>query len=155
MPGVFSASDLNVNFNPAVISFNRATFGEPIFGDQLNLFGLGNLAFPTTGASSVEVFELAFDAVTDLTDLQAPDFILATLTYDAIGAGTSPLTFSGVVLGDANGDPLRATTSDGSVTVDAATRSIPEPSTMLLVALGLVLLAWSRGRLVSVKNHLC
>jgi len=37
----FSASDLNVNFDPAVISFKRATFGDPILLDQPDLFGLG------------------------------------------------------------------------------------------------------------------
>ena len=104
-------------------------YGDPILGDQLDLF------------------KLSFDGVDDLKNLQAPDFILAKLSFDAIGAGTSSLTFSGVTLGDANGDPLTADLGTGSVTVESAvSAAVPEPSSIILVALGLLMLAWSRGR---------
>ena len=110
-------------------------YGDPILGDQLDLF------------------KLSFDGVDDLKNLQAPDFILAKLSFDAIGAGTSSLTFSGVTLGDANGDPLTADLGTGSVTVESAvTASIPEPSTMILLALGVWLMAWNRRRLFRDKN---
>jgi len=93
------------------------------------------------------------NSVADFNDLQAADFVLAKLTFDAIGAGTSSLTFSGVTLGDANGDPLTADLGTGSVTVESAvTASIPEPSTMILLALGVWLMAWNRRRLFRDKN---
>jgi len=121
-------------------------------GDQLGLFGLGSLMSTTTGTGSVELFGLSFDGVDDLNNLQAPDFILATLTYDAIGAGISPLTFSAVLLGDALDDALTAATSDGSVTVERVGASpVPEPSAIMLVALGLWLMA-CRVRLFRDKN---
>jgi len=108
---------------------------------------LGSITSTTTGAVSVELFELSFDLVADLNDLQAADFVLAKLTFDAIGAGMSSLTFLNVVLGDANGDPLTADLGTGGVTVEsAASAAVPEPSSIILVALGLLMLAWSRGR---------
>jgi len=86
------------------------------------------------------------DSAADLDSLQASDFILAKLTFDAIGAGASLLTFSSVVLGDANGDSLTADNGSGSVTVESAvSATIPEPSSILLVALGLWLMAF-KGR---------
>jgi hypothetical protein len=38
-------------------------------------------------------------------NLPASDLVLAKPTLD-VGGGTSPLDFSGVLLGDASGDPL-------------------------------------------------
>ena len=108
---------------------------------------MGSITGTTTGVGSVELYELSLDSVDDLNNLQGPDFILATLSYDAIGAGNSPLKFSATVLGDANGDPLTATASNGSVTADPATCSIPEPSTMLLGARGVWLMGWNRAKL--------
>ena len=145
--------DITIAFNPAVLAFNSVVYGDPILGDQLDLFSLGSLTGTTPGVGSVNLFELSFDTVDDLNNLQAADFILATLSYDAIGVGISPLTFSAVLLGDANGDALTATTSNGSVTVESAvTALVPEPSTMVLVALGLWLLAWNRARLFPNNN---
>src|SRR3990172_7939351 len=142
--------DISIGFNPAVLGFNSLVYGDPILGDQMDLFSFGSLTATTPGVGSVNLFEFSFDSVDDLNNLQAADFILATLSYDAIGAGISPLTFSATALGDALGDPLTATTSNGSVTVEAAvTASIPEPSAFVLLAFGLLLVAWNRGRLFS------
>jgi hypothetical protein len=137
--------DLNVNFNPAVLSFNTVSFGDPILGDQLDLFSLGSLIITTPGAGYVNLFELSLDSAADLDSLQASDFILATLTFDTLGVGTSPLSFTVNALGDSNGDSLTADNGSGSVTVDAA-RSVPEPSTLLLLGSGLAGLVAFRRR---------
>jgi len=141
--------DITVGFNPAVLSFNSVVYGDPVLGDQLDLFGLGSLMSTTTGTGSVELFEFSFDGVDDLNNLQAHDFILAASSYDTFGAGTSPLTFLGVVLGDANGDSLRVTTSDSRVIVEGVGASpVPEPYAIMLVALGLWLMAWKQGEVM-------
>ena len=145
--------DISIDFNPAVLAFNSVVYGDPILGDQLDLFSFGSLTATTPGAGSVNLFELSLDSVDDLNNLQAADFILATLSYDAIGVGISPLTFSAVLLGDALGDALTAIASNGSVTVESAvTASVPEPSTIMLVALGLWLMGWNRARLFPNNN---
>jgi len=70
--------------------------------------------------------------------LQADSFSLATLTFNALTAGNSPLGISVNAAGDASGDSLAADLVDGSVAVSAGTNpgSVPEPTTWLLLGLG-------------------
>jgi hypothetical protein len=63
------------------VSVNRALDGDPISGDQLDLFSSGSITSTTAGAGLVELFELSFEAVSDLNGLQAPDLIPAKLTF--------------------------------------------------------------------------
>lgn len=137
--------DIDVNFNSAILSLNSVTFGDPVLGDQLDLFGLGSLALATPSSVSINLFELSFDSVDDLNNLQAADFILARLLFDTAGAGISALTFKINALGDALGDPLTASVQDSSVTVTGVA-VVPEPSSLSLLLLGTLLLARSAFR---------
>lgn len=132
--GVF---DLNLNFDPAILTFNNVTFGDPVLGDQLDLFGLGSLiTFDDTTPGMVNLYELSFDLPSDLDALQIGNFTLASLTFDSLTTGTSSLNMSINSLGDALGDPIVLDTlNNGSVTVTAP---VPEPSTCLLLFFGLI-----------------
>ncbi len=136
--GVF---DLDVTFDPTILGFSGVTYGDPLLGDQLDLFGLGSITATTPSVGTVNLFELSLDFPDDLDLLQAGSFTLATLNFDTLGIGVSPLGVSINALGDAYGDPLSATVSPGSV-------SVPEPSTLLLLGSGLAGLVWRRRRLV-------
>lgn len=128
--GVF---DLVVAFDPAILAFSGASFGDPLLGDQLDLFGLGSITDVDAGLpGSVRLFELSLDLATDLDTLQASAFTLATLTFDTIGLGTSTLDLSVASLGDAYGAPLVANLDRGSVA------AVPEPSAALAFLLGLL-----------------
>jgi hypothetical protein len=96
-------------------------------GDQLDLFSLGSLALATPGAGSVNLFELSLDTVSDLNDLQAPDFILAKLSFDPFGIGISPLTFSATRLRDGgiNGDRARLISQFFILLLAASTQRCP------------------------------
>ena len=122
--GVF---DLDVSFDPLVLNLSSVSFG-----DQLDILGLGSWKEAITGVGMVNLFELSFDSPDDLDSLQADSFVLASLTFDTLALGESPLTLSIKALGDSWGDPLIADVQSGSVSV------VPEPSTILLVGSGLV-----------------
>ena len=126
------AFDLDVSFNPAVLSFNGV-----IFGNQLDLFGLGDINAITPGAGILNLFELSLESAIDLDNLQAGTFVLATLSFDIVGTGTSQLGVSVNALGDSLGNSLSAELFGGSIT-GAGTSEVPEPSTLWLLNLVLI-----------------
>jgi len=138
--GVF---DVNVTFDPALLAFVDATFGDPMLGDQLDLGKFGSPTSATVSpANTLNLSETSFDSVSDLDTMQAGSFTLATLAFNAIGLGVSPLGLSINTLGDANGDTLAATANVGTVTVTAT----PEPTTGLLFVTGLMVLGYGWHR---------
>jgi hypothetical protein len=136
------AYDINLSFDSSILALSSVVFGDPVLGDQLDVLGLGSILGATPGAGTVNVFEISLDFVDDLNQLQADSFTLATFTFDTLAAGSSALGLTLNALGDADGLPLEATLTGGSVDVTAAPPpvSVPEPSawatyTLLLAGL--------------------
>ncbi len=134
------AFDLDVNFDPAILALANAAFGDPVLGDQLDLFGLGSITAAMPGAGTINLFELSLDAPADLEALQRSPFMLATLTFDTLSLGTSPLDVRVNALADAFGDSLDARIASGTVNV------IPEASTWTFFAIGVIVLVGSAIR---------
>jgi len=123
-----STYDIDLTFDADLFTFNSASFGDPVLGNQLDLFGFGTisgdfLADPNT----VNLFELSFDSPFDLDDLQAPAFILVSVVFDVnqkTGLGSFDLSIN--ALGDSLALPLAATTIGAEVQV------VPVPAAIWL-----------------------
>lgn len=129
--GVF---DVDVNFDPSILSFGSVSYGDPILGDQLDLSGLGSVTATTLGTGFVNLFELSLDSIGDLNGSQAGDFTLATLSFDTLAVGASPLSFTVKALGDAEGNSLSADAGTGVANV---VQPVPEPALFLLTGCAL------------------
>ncbi|PPD35032.1 MAG: hypothetical protein CTY19_02715 [Methylomonas sp.] len=131
--------DLNLNFDPSHLSFSGAVFGDALLGNQLDLFNVGgNLSgADLTDPGTVNFYEVSLDSVTDLNDLQAESFTLATLSFDVLNFGTSDLTLSVNAFGDAEGNDLPVTTLSTSVT------TVPLPSAIFMMVSGLMCLGFA------------
>ena len=139
MPNSLSIFDLNISYDPSLISFNSAAFG-----DQLDLLELGSISSSNVASQGViNLFELSIDNPADLDTLQPGAFSLATLSFNAVDIGTSPLEITVLELGDAIGDPITASLRNTSVSV-----IVPESSTMpyALVCIGFI-------AIVGIYNH--
>jgi hypothetical protein len=117
--------DINVNFNSSVVNFASVSYGDPVLGDQLDLEGVGTITSTIPGNGTTELFELSFDTPSALTTLQPTSFTLATLTFNALAPGASPLTLFIKSLGDQNGDAINATLQNGAITVGATPVPLP------------------------------
>lgn len=130
------AWDLNVTFDPTILRFTSATFGTNL--DVLGLGSIQSASLVTTG--SINLFEISLDTSEDLESLQASNFTLTTLAFNAIGTGTSVLGIDINALSNADGgDSIAATGAPGSVTVNSLT-PVPEPGTIWLFGFGLMAL---------------
>ena len=141
-----STFDLDVSFDPSILGFNTVVYGDTVLGDQLDLFGVGFPIIATTpGVGTVNLFELSFNTVAELDGSQAGSFTLATVTFDPLAGGTSPLALTVNALGDAAGGALIvASVAGADVTV------VPEPTSLLLLGSGLAAVPawrlWTRRR---------
>ena len=87
--------DLFIEYDPTILALSDVSFGDPTLGDQLAI-GWGATYLSSTYSSSIEeLFGLSFGPPWDLINFQAPSFVLATLTFDTLSVGTSPLEYLG------------------------------------------------------------
>ena len=130
--------DFDVTYDDTILDFVSVAFGTEL--------SLNSPSTTTTldGVQFVGLTEMSNDSAATLIADQAPAFVMATLTFDTIGTGTTLLGIDLFALKDTNDDALIRTfgpTGSAKVTVT------PEPGALLLVALGIGgAVAWRRRR---------
>jgi hypothetical protein len=134
--------DVFVQFDPAVLSLpaDPVTFDGGLGGP------LDSLQFTDVAAGLVEVGEVSFLPPSALGLLQpgSPQLRLFTLSFSAIGTGSSVLSFFDVVVGDEYGTPLPVSGVDAVVTVEST--PVPEPGSLFLICAGSIGLTRLRRR---------
>lgn len=126
-PDSLGVYDIDVAWDPNIITLNTVSFGSDL-----------SILFPsvqtvTPGAGTVNLFELSLDFPSDLDTFQPGSFTIATLTFEVIDFGTSAVTPTVNVVGDADGLPLQLESVTG-----ATVSAIPEPTSAVLWMAGLL-----------------
>jgi hypothetical protein len=103
--------DVALAFDPTILSFTNVSWGT-----GLDTFGLGDIRTVTTSAASIELFELSLDSPGDLNAFQPASFLLASISFTGINAGTSDLSLSVVAVprGSDLREPRRRRQSPGT-----------------------------------------
>src|SRR5215471_11371444 len=140
---IVSAFDFDLQYDPSIIRATGLSFGN-FLGAPTNFEALTDSRLTTAGLADFAEVSLLTDL--SLTGIQSASsqFTLATISFDAVGPGTSLLQFINVGVGGndikgANDTVLPPTLQTGSVTVAA---TVPEPSPFLLLGIGLLWMAF-------------
>ena len=147
---IVSAYDLNIAYDTSILNATGVSFGS--FLDDLTYPSIQDSILINPG--TINFAELSFLSDSELVLQQSDSFTLATLSFDAIMAGVSPVTFvADQVYGiDVKGTYAKILTMDAvnaMVTVNPAI-SVPEPNTlalMLIALLGLPLRKFYHSRI--------
>jgi Cohesin domain/PEP-CTERM motif len=127
--------ELDLSFDPTVLEANSVSKGS--FLDD------GGATFFIPGTIDNIGGTISFNADTLLGPPPGVtgDGILLVFSFTALNPGTSALTIENEILQDSLGDIISDTTTAGSVTVETAgggNQTVPEPSTLLLLLVGVV-----------------
>jgi hypothetical protein len=128
LPPSVGAFDLDISFNPALLTPTNISFGTSLGNPDL----LEALVASTISTGKVNIAEVSLLPPATLDTLQPASFPLATLTFQALANGTATLALTGGVVDDAFGNKLV---------------SIPEPHTLCIAGLTVIALIAKQRRL--------
>lgn len=141
-PEYLGAWDVDIAFDPGILSFSGATFGFGV--DSFGCIpGLSCDAL-VSGPGLLDLFEFSFDDAFTLMANQdglGNMFVMASLSFNAIANGTSSLAFTGPLLtfGDELGNRIFPVLNGGRVCIGPnGCIDVPEPAGIALFAAGLL-----------------
>jgi hypothetical protein len=137
--------DVSFNYDTSLFNFSSIVWGDSLLGNQVDLSGFGSLQDVSSGLGWLRVFELSFDDALDLELFQAGEFTLfrVLLNATAIGSGNFLLTTN--AFGDAYGNDILIDAISGT-TVNVG-MSVPEPSSVLSLLLGVLAIGVLRAKM--------
>ncbi|WP_331352152.1 cohesin domain-containing protein [Cellvibrio sp. UBA7671] len=124
--------DVNFNYDASLFNFSSILWGDSTLGNQLDLNGFGSLQDSSSGLDWLSALEISFDDALDLELLQAGEFTLFSVLLNAVAIGSGNFSLTVNTIGDAYGNDLSIDTITGT-TVNVASISVPEPSSLLLL----------------------
>jgi hypothetical protein len=145
---IVSAFDLDVFYDPTILNATSVTFGA-----ALGLADIDTFTSSFLSSGRIDFANVSLLRNDQLGDLQGDSVLLASLTFSAIGIGSSALTFDtltppGIDL--VGRDPFERlpidTAGSALLTVNERPASVPEPGTLLLLGMGLLGLLAARKR---------
>jgi hypothetical protein len=144
---IASAFDLDVTYDAGIVAATGVTFST-LLGDPA-LFEADNGSILTSGR--IDFWGLSYLSNAELQGRQSDSFSLATLSFQALGAGTTnllfdPVTPPGIDVVGINGNRLSVDVNAASITVAGQPNPVPEPSTIWMCLLGFGALARRMNR---------
>jgi opacity protein-like surface antigen len=124
----------SLSFNPALLQATSVSEGSFLGTGGSTFFGAGSIN-NTTGT-----IDFTFDTLQGAVPGVSGAGTLASISFSAVGAGTTSLTFGDVLLLNSSLADITTTVTNGSLTVTP----VPEPATYVLFALGLAAVARRR-----------
>jgi hypothetical protein len=140
------AYQFSIGFDPSVVSANSVVEGSFLAGVGATSFfpGIIDNVGGTISFIANSLIGPIFGA--------SGDGVLATISLTSIGAGTSSIGVFNAELFDSFGQAIPLTTSNGSVTVNPPVSNIPEPSSIILLATGVLGWLGYRARLSAKRE---
>lgn len=129
------AYQFSLSFDPGVLQASSTALGD-IFSGNTTVGSSGDID-NTTG-----VISFMSDSLIGSIPGVSGGGSLGTITFQAVGSGSAALAFSDVSLLDTSINPIATTVDAGTIAVLA----VPEPSTYLMLGVGLVGVAALRRR---------
>ena len=134
------AWQFDIRFDPSILA--ATSIGEGSF-----LLGAGSTFFvPGLIDNVAGLITFSSNSLLGMGGGRTGDGLLATLSFQAIGAGTTSIALQNLTLLDSQFNEILYISRDGAVVIGAAT-GVPEPDTLsltLLAALGVGLAQWTR-----------
>ncbi len=122
------AFDITVGFDSSIIASTGVSFSDALGDDPLDVV---NGSAGDNVAGTVDAFSISL--LFDLSPFQTtPSFSLATLSFQALSIGTTPLDFLNIIISDDLGGPIGAQGVSGDVSV------VPLPGAVWLMLTGLL-----------------
>lgn len=133
------AFQFDITFDPAILSATNIKEGAFLSTGGSTFFIPGSID-NTAGAGTIT---FTADALTGAVPGVTGSGTLADISFQALASGISSINLFNVILLDSKSTDISFTTQSGSVTVASA---VPEPSTILLISMGMVALGMVRKK---------